>query len=116
MEKELDYLASAVENPKRDVPIACLFGTLGAGVEQQVFGGWSVGLSGGYDSIDYVQLQTGASNNRSDGYFSLQANVDYDMNRHLKARLFYIRRQDDSTVETFTYANNMVGIQVAWRF
>ncbi len=87
-----------------------------AGVEQQVFGGWSVGLSGGYDSIDYVQLQTGASNNRSDGYFSLQANVDYDMNRHLKARLFYIRRQDDSTIETFTYANNMVGIQVAWRF
>jgi hypothetical protein len=24
--------ASAVENPKRDVPIACLFGTLGAGI------------------------------------------------------------------------------------
>jgi hypothetical protein len=92
--------------------------TLGvyAGVQQKVAGRWSVGLAGGYDHIDYVSLQSGASNNRSDGYFSLQANVDYEMNRHLKARLFYNRRQDDSSLQTFSYANNMVGLQVAWRF
>jgi len=92
--------------------------TLGfyAGVQQRVFGRWSVGLSGGYDHIDYLELQTGTSNNRSDDYFSLQASLNYEMNRHLKAMLFYNRRQDNSTIQTYTYANNMVGLQATWKF
>jgi len=91
--------------------------TLGAyaGVRQTVFGSWSVGLSGGYDNIEYVRSQSRASNTRSDGYLSLRTSLDYDMNSHVKASLFYIRRQNDSTSQRFEYENNMLGLQVAWR-
>ena len=92
--------------------------TLGVygGVRQELVRGWSVSLSGGYDSIDYVYLLSGPSTSRTDGYFSLRASVEYEMNQHLRASLFYIRRQNDSTVDPYSYGNNMVGLQVAWRY
>lgn len=91
--------------------------TLGvyAGVRQTIVGSWSVGLSGGYDSIEYVRSRSSANGNRSDGYLSLRASVDYDMNSHIKWALFYILRQNDSTSQNYEYENNMVGLQVTWR-
>lgn len=87
-----------------------------AGVRQDLTDGWSASLSGGYDNTDYIYLQTGPSENRSDGYFSVRLSLDYDLSQHLKASLFYIRREDDSTIEQFSYGNNMVGLQVGWRY
>ncbi len=92
--------------------------TLGvyAGVQQRLFGKWWVELTGGYDSIDYVSLQSGPSTERNDGYYSLRVSVNYQFSRHLNAMVFYTRREDDSSIDTFTYDNNMVGLQVGWRF
>jgi hypothetical protein len=92
--------------------------TLGVygGVRQELVGGWSVSLSGGYDSIEYVYLLSGPNIGRSDGYFSLRASVDYEMHRRMKASIFYIRRQDDSTMHQYSYVDNMTGIQIGWRY
>ena len=90
--------------------------TLGfsVGVRQQMLGRFYAGLTAGYDHYSYTLLQSGSSNNRSDGYFSARASLDYELNPRWTASLFYIRRQDDSTVQTYSYADNMVGLQVSW--
>ncbi len=87
-----------------------------AGVQQQVGGQIYMELSGNYEHVDYVRLNSGPSNNRADGYFAVRANLGYEFNRHLKGTLFYDRRQDDSNIPQFTYANNMAGVRVAWRY
>jgi hypothetical protein len=91
--------------------------TLGfsAGVRQQVLGRFYAGLLAGYDHYGYTPLQGGASNNRSDSYFSMRASLDYELNPHWTASLFYVRRQDDSSIQAYAYANNMAGLQVSWR-
>jgi hypothetical protein len=86
-----------------------------AGVRQQVLGRFYADLLVGYDNVKYTLLQAGLSNNRSDGYFSVRASLDYEPNPHLMASLFYVRRQDDSNIPVYTYANNMAGLQVTWR-
>jgi hypothetical protein len=85
-----------------------------AGVRQQILGRFYAGLLAGYDHVDYTLLQPGTSNNRSDNYFSVRASLDYELNPRWVATLFYVRRQEDSTIQAYTYANNMVGLQVFW--
>lgn len=87
-----------------------------AGIRQQILGELYVELAGTYDNVDYVLLRPGVSNNRTDDYISVRANLEYEFNSHLKATLFYSRRQDDSTLSQFSYENNMVGIRVSWRY
>jgi hypothetical protein len=86
-----------------------------AGVRQQVLGRFYAGLLASYDHCGYTRLQAGTSNNRSDSYFSMRASLDYELNPHWTASLFYVRRQDDSSIQAYTYANNMAGLQVSWR-
>jgi hypothetical protein len=86
-----------------------------AGVRQHVLGRFYAELLAGYDHIDYTTLQAGPISSRTDEYFSTRANLDYEFNPHWKASLFYVRRQDDSSFLAYTYANNMVGLQVSWR-
>jgi hypothetical protein len=92
--------------------------TLGfsAGVRQLLLGRLSAVLVGGYDNVGYNLLTSGVSNNRSDNYFLVQATLDYELNAHWMTTLFYVHRQDDSNIPTYTYANNMVGARVSWRF
>jgi len=92
--------------------------TLGfsAGLRQLLLGRLSAVLTGGYDNVGYDLLLPGASNNRSDDYFLAQASLDYELNAHWMTTLFYIHRQDNSNIPNFTYANNMVGARVTWRF
>jgi hypothetical protein len=30
--------------------------------------------------------------------------------------LYYIRRQDDSNIQQYTYSDNMVGLQLSWSY
>jgi putative beta-barrel porin BBP2 len=92
--------------------------TLGfsGGVRQRFLGRLSASLSAGYDNVDYVQLSSTATLNRSDNYYSVRAGLDYEVDQHLTTSLFYIFQGDTSNVERFTYANNLAGLRVAWRY
>jgi len=92
--------------------------TLGfsGGVRQRMFGRLSASVTAGYDSVDYVQLSSLASLNRSDSYYSVRAGLDYEVDQHMTASLFYIYQADASNIEQYTYADNMVGARVAWRY
>ena len=85
-----------------------------AGVRQQLSEHLYAGLNFGYDNTDYVLLGAGTSNNRSDGYFSARVGLDYEFNRHLTGGLFYVRQQDDSNIQSYSYEDNLIGVQLSW--
>ena len=87
-----------------------------AGVEQQLSGSLDAELIGGYEHVDYIQLAGGPAQNRSDDTYTIQANLGYEFNSHLKAALFFNRIGDESTVSRYTYANNMAGMRISWRY
>jgi hypothetical protein len=88
----------------------------GVGVRQTLIGPLSAVLSVGYDNVSYDLLQPGVSNNRVDDYLFLQASLEYEVSTHWGASLFYTRQQDDSSLRRYTYADNMVGARISWRF
>jgi hypothetical protein len=110
-----------LEAHRRDVPSPqgyYNYQTLGvsAGARQRMFGRWSASLILGYDQIDYLQLGSSATTGRTDNYYSVRAGLDYEMDRHLTAGLFYVFQKDASTVDQFAYRNNLVGFNVAWKY
>ena len=76
----------------------------------------SVILTTGYQASWYQLLTVGQSNDRSDGGFSAGVAVDYEPNPHWKTSLFYSHRQQDSSLAVYSHANNLVGVQVGWKF
>jgi len=87
-----------------------------AGLRKQFFGRVYAGIVAGYDNLEYVFTSSGEGQDRSDNFFSGQVNLEYELNRRWSANLFYIYRQDDSSQEQFSYNNNMVGLQVLWKW
>jgi hypothetical protein len=87
-----------------------------AGVRQQFSGELSASLTGGYDYTDYLLTTSGPSNNRVDNYFWVRTSLDYEFNRHLTTTLFYTIQRDDSSTDNFSYTDNIVGVQVLWRY
>jgi hypothetical protein len=87
-----------------------------AGARQQLSGELSASLTGGYEYAEYLRTTSGPSDNRVDNFFWVRASLDYEFSRHLKASLFYTFRQDVSTIENYSYTDNIVGAQVTWRY
>jgi hypothetical protein len=87
-----------------------------AGVRQQLSGGLSATLAGGYEDVTYLQVVSGPSNNRVDNTFWVRASLDYEFNRHLTGALFYTVQQDNSSNANYSYTDNMVGVRAVWRY
>jgi hypothetical protein len=92
--------------------------TLGfsGGVKQRLLDRLTANLSAGYDNVGYEQLSSSANLDRTDNYYSFRAGLDYEMNQHMTATLFYILQGDDSNIDQYTYTDNMVGVRVGWRY
>jgi len=92
--------------------------TLGfsATARQLLLGRLTAALSAGYDNVDYVPLNSGIGNDRSDNYYLIRASLNYEVNRHLATTLFWLYRQDASNVDRYSYTDNMVGVRVNWYY
>lgn len=79
--------------------------------------GWlTASLNAGYDNVNYVLLTSGISNNRSDNYYPIRANLQDHVNRHLATTLFFVHLQDASSIGRYLYVDNMVGARVNWNY
>ena len=88
-------------------------------VRQTITDRFVVGVSGGYAFSDYYStIKTGTAD-RQDNYWRMQLNLDFQLMEQLTAGVFYQYRQDDSsgsTADSFSFKNNQVGLNVAYRF
>lgn len=79
---------------------------------QRVF----VGLSVGYQNSSYFSTFVGFSATRSDDYYFLQASADLNITRFWTIGLFYFYRQSDSTLGTFSFYDNQLGLHSSLNF
>ena len=78
-----------------------------------------VGVSGGYAFSDYYSTIKNGTADRQDNYWRVQVNLDVQLHERLTAGVFYQYRQDDSSGSTsgiYSFKNNQVGLNLAFRF
>ena len=110
-----------LEGHRRDEPSPFAdynYETLGGslGVRQELHTHLSAGASLGYDFVKYRASAEVADTDREDDYILGRANVSYEFNRHWRATLFYEHRRQESQDDNLSYFNNLVGLEVFWRF
>ena len=88
-------------------------------VRQTITDRFVIGVSGGYSFSDYYSTIKDGTADRQDNFWRVQVNLDFQLMEQLTAGVFYQYRQDDSsgsTADTFSFKNNQVGLNVAYRF
>ena len=73
-------------------------------------------LNVGYQNSDYFSTISGFSSNRNDDYYFIMPGVDVMVTRFWSVGAYYLHRQDDSSVEFFSFDNNQVGVRSVLTF
>jgi hypothetical protein len=83
---------------------------------QRLFGRVTCSLGVGYTNSDYLSATTGASTARSDNYFYIEPSVDLDITRYWSIGVYYLYRQDSSTLAFFSFYDNQFGVRTSLTF
>lgn len=79
---------------------------------QRVF----LGLSVGYENTDYFATVSGVNATRNDDYFFIEPAIDFNIFRSWTVGAYYLHRQSDSSIDTFSFYDNQVGLRSAFTF
>ncbi|CAN5455782.1 hypothetical protein BH20VER3_BH20VER3_10370 [soil metagenome] len=74
------------------------------------------GLSVGYENSSYFSTLSGFSSTRTDNYYFLQASLDFDLTSFWTAGIFYLYREDDSSLPFFSFYDNQFGLRTSFTF
>ncbi len=85
-----------------------------AGVRHFLWRGIYLTLDAGYHHADYTEPVAGGA--REDSYFFVRPGVLYNFASWASAQIVYLHRENDSTRDSFSFANNQVEIQVSFTF
>ena len=79
---------------------------------QRVF----LGLSVGYENDDYFSVFNGVNANRTDNYYFVEPAIDIGITRFWAIGAYYLHRQNDSSLDSFGFSNNQVGLRTTLSF
>jgi len=82
-------------------------------VRQRFLQRFYLGLTGGYENSSYFSTTSGVSSNREDDYYFLQASLDLNLTNYWTAGIFYLYRESDSSLESFSFYDNQFGFQTS---
>lgn len=77
---------------------------------QQIGTRFSAGLEAGYEHLEYAATSSGTASGRSDDYFFAKPSLKYEFDGRRHAEVFYSFREDDSSVEDFSFNANQWGL------
>jgi hypothetical protein len=89
---------------------------ISAAIRQRIFQKGYLGLSGGFENLAYDSYIPGIASSREDDYFFLQPSFDYEFNENASIGVYYIHRENNSSLANVAFDNNQVGIKVSVRF
>jgi len=72
-----------------------------------------VGLTGGYENSSYFSTVSDVSSTREDDYYFLQASLDFNVTSFWTAGIFYLYRESDSSLPSFSFYDNQFGFQTS---
>jgi hypothetical protein len=83
---------------------------------QRAFQRIYLSLNVGYQNSDYFSTVSDTSANRSDDYYVIMPGIDVMVTRFWSVGAYYLHRQDDSSIDFFSFDNNQVGVRTVLTF
>jgi opacity protein-like surface antigen len=93
-----------------------------AGVRQRLFQRFFLGVTGGYEHDDYFATLNDVNATRDDDYWLIEPSLDVVLFNHPSPALgasvgaYYIHRENTSSVHSFSFVDNQVGIRAVFVF
>lgn len=75
-----------------------------------------LGLNLGYENSDYFSTVSGVNANRTDNYYFVEPAVDVIITRFWTIGAYYLHRQNESSLDSFSFFNNQVGFRTVLTF
>ena len=85
-------------------------------IQQRLLQRIYLGLAAGYENSDYFATSTGVNATRNDDYYFVEPSIDVLITRFLSAGVYYLHRRDDSSIASFSFYDNQVGVRATIRF
>lgn len=89
---------------------------LSGSIRQRFFQRVWLGLTGGWQNLNYFATVQGVSTNREDNYFFVQPSLDANITRWCTAGVYFLHRTNDSSEDLFQFDNNQVGLHAKLSF
>jgi len=90
--------------------------TISLTFSQRLFSRVNFSLGIGYTNSEYLSATTGTSTARSDDYFYIEPSIDLDITRYWSIGVYYLYRQDSSTLALFSFYDNQFGVRTSLTF
>ena len=74
------------------------------------------GVDAGYERLEYAEAASGVDSGRSDDYFFAKPSLKYEFNARRRAEVFYSFREDESSLEDFSFTANQWGLSFGLDF
>ena len=74
------------------------------------------GVEAGYERLNYEAGMVEATSGRSDDYYYAKPSLKYEFNTRRRAEVFYSFREDDSSLEDFSFTANQWGLSFGLDF
>jgi hypothetical protein len=86
------------------------------GAQQRFMRRFSIGVNVGYENDSYFSAVNGIDVSRSDDYYYIQSSVDANVTRYWTVGAYYLHREDSSSLDSFRFSDNQVGIRTSLTF
>jgi hypothetical protein len=77
---------------------------------------WVTNLSFGYENDDYIAIQQNVNATRQDNFFFIKPSITYKFLKYLEYTIFFEHSMNNSTIQTFTYSDNRIGMELKSSF
>ncbi|MDQ6626251.1 MAG: outer membrane beta-barrel protein, partial [Verrucomicrobiota bacterium] len=88
----------------------------GVSVRQRFMRRFTLGLTGGYENSEYFSTVSNVDSVRNDNYFYVQPSVDASVTRFWSVGAYYLRRENSSALNSFSFYDNQVGFRSSLTF
>jgi hypothetical protein len=86
------------------------------GVQQRLLGRFFLGINAGYETSDYFSTVGSTAPERDDDYFFVQPSIGVKVTRFWSVGAYYLRRQNSSSFDAFSFHDNQVGLRSTLEF
>lgn len=86
------------------------------GVRQRIYQKFFASLGVGYEQVDYEGVVSNVTATRSDNYIFVRPGVEYEINDHWKAGVYYLYRNNDSNQGPASFEDHQIGFELTMRF
>jgi uncharacterized protein (PEP-CTERM system associated) len=89
---------------------------ISVGVQQRLLQRFFLGFNAGYENSDYFSTLNNAGSTRQDDYFFVQPSVAVRVTRYWTVGAYYLHRENTSSLDTFSFHDNQVGLRSTLEF